>query len=123
MTRKKYNNDIEGENGNDAEVNSELYDSDYDSEKEFLEAQREEIENYERECFEEKESLRWWTELTNYPELYHLKNLSYGWFEELLETNIRPVQYQILFNKKELEPVPPHIRAYGITQEIWQLIC
>lgn len=129
MTRKKYDEDTEDENGNgnDPEVNSDVYDSDYDSDEEFLEIQREEIENFEREIFEERNSLEWWRTITSYPELYHLKNLSYSWFEELLETGVRPYQCQVLFPEYHVdyifEPVPDHLLYYGITQEIWQLLC
>jgi len=126
MTRKKYETEFDEDN-HEHDNRSVDYDSDYDSEKEFLETQSRNHEEFKQETFEEKESLRWWDELTNYPELYHLRKLSYSWFEDLLEYGFRPEQFQVLFKERPkdylFKPVPPHLVKYGITQEIWELIC
>ena len=124
MTRKRYDDNDNGDNVD------HKHDSDYnyDSEDEYEEYQQYEYEEFQHEISEERRCLKWWDEITTCPHLYHLKNTSYSWFEELLETGVRPEQFQTVF-KDEIydfpifEPVPQELRDQGITQEIWELIC
>jgi hypothetical protein len=123
MTRKKYDENEDGNEDVDHKYDSYSdYDSDYNCDYEEYD-----YELYKQEILEERAILKWWDELTNNVNLYHLKNLSYSWFEELLETGVRPEQFQMIF-KDEIydfpifEQVPLELIEQGITQELWELI-
>lgn len=139
MTRKKYSSyDSEDEFENEFETNSQSsIETNVHHEKETYEN---ELES-ESELQQELENFKWWSELSSYPELHHLRLFPYSWFEELLETGQRPESYQCQFifadelaaslcrsgsepqdSGFEPKPLPIEIEEYGINHAVWRLI-